>query len=203
MEKKKSNALAITGLILGILAMGGSFIPFLNNGSIILGVIGAVFAIIALIKKNSKGLTITGLVLCILAVIISFALQDSWGKELDKVSKDLDQSVKDSDGTNTDAILKNDVDVKLGQLNISTDEYGFSESSLGVTVTNKASSKQSYDIEIEAVDAAGNRIMEDYVYANDLAAGQTQEFKIFEYIEDDKIEAMKNATIKIIKVGKM
>ena len=40
------------------------------------------------------------------------------------------------------------------------------------------------------------------VYASNLAAGQTQEFKIFEFIEDEKLEAMKNATIKIVDISK-
>lgn len=203
MEKKKNTSvLAIIGLILGILALGGSFIPIINNASIIFGIIGAVLAIIPLIKKKSKGLAVVALILCVLSVIISFALQDSWGKALDNAGKEIDQSLKDSDGSNTDKILKNDVDVKLGDLKITSDEYGLTDSEMVVTVTNKAKEKESYSIHIEAVDASGNRISDDYVYANDLAAGQTQEFKIFEYIEDSKLEAMKAATFKIVDVSK-
>ena len=202
MENKDKNALAIVSLILGILAIGSSFIPIVNNASIIIGIIGIVLAVIPLIKNQSKALAIGGLVLCALAVIISFALQASWGKELDKVSKDLDQSIKDSDGSNTDKILKNDVDVKIGNFEVTTDEYGINETKVVVTVTNKAKSKASYDIHIEAVDSNGNRIEDDYVYASNLAAGQTQEVKIFGFIEDEKLEAMKNATIKIVDISK-
>lgn len=188
--------MAIASLILGILALGGSFIPFINNASIIFGIIGAILAIISLVKKKSKGMAIAGLILSVLAVIISFSLQDQWGKNLDELSNDLD-------GGNTEKILKNDVDVKLGDFQVTTDEYGFSETKLVVTVTNKAKEKKSYDIKIEAVDSDGNRILDDNVYANSLGAGQTQEFKIFEYIEDEKLEAMKKATFKIVEVSKM
>ena len=71
-----------------------------------------------------------------------------------------------------------------------------------VTVTNKSDKKQTYSIQVEAVDASGNRIMDDTVYVDGLATGQTQEFKIFEYVEDEKLEAMKNATFKIFSVSK-
>ena len=47
----------------------------------------------------------------------------------------------------------------------------------------------------------GNRIDEDYVYANDLSSGQTQNFEIFTYIEDSKIDGMKAATFKIIEAS--
>ena len=172
MEKKGTNGMGIVSLVLGILAIAGSFIPVVNNASIIIGVIGIIFGIIGLLKNKPKGLAIAGLVISLLAVIISFALQASWGKELDNTSKELDQSIKDGDGTNTDQILKNDIDVKLG------------------------------DFVVEAVDASGNRIMDDTVYVDGLATGQTQEFKIFEYVEDEKLEAMKNATFKIFSVSK-
>ena len=188
--------MAIASLILGILALGGSFIPFINNASIIFGIIGAIFAIISLIKKKSKGMAIAGLILSVLAVIISFSLQDEWSKNLDELGKDLD-------GGNTEKILKNDVDVTLGELQVVTDEYGFSETKLSVTVTNKAKEKKSYSIKIEAVDANGNRILDDTVYADSLGAGQTQEFKAFEYIEEEKLEAVKAATFKIVEVSKM
>ena len=196
MEKKNSkSALAIISLVLGIMAIGGSFIPIINNASIVFGFIGAILAIVALIKKKSKGMAIAGLILCVLSIVISFSLQDSW-------TKSLDESVKDMDGSNTDKILKNDVDVKLGDLKVTTDEYGLTNSELVVTVTNKSNEKESYSIHLEAVDEAGKRIQDDYVYANDLAAGQTQDFKTFEYIEDDKVEAMKKATIKIVDISK-
>ena len=70
-----------------------------------------------------------------------------------------------------------------------------------VTVKNITDKKKSYSFHIEAVDANGNRIDEDYVYANDLNAGQTQNFEIFTYIEDSKIDGMKAATFKIIEAS--
>ena len=70
-----------------------------------------------------------------------------------------------------------------------------------VTVKNITKNKKSYSFHIEAVDSNGQRINEDYVYVNDLAAGQSTSEKIFTYIEDEKIEAMKNAKFKIVEAS--
>ena len=98
-------------------------------------------------------------------------------------------------------ILKKDVDVNIGKLNVTTDEYGYSDSELVVTVTNKSKEKKSFTIHIEAVDNTGKRIDDDYVYANDLNSGQTQDFKIFTLVSSEKLEQMKSAEFKIIDVS--
>ncbi|MGN1374437.1 MAG: hypothetical protein ACI4XK_03960 [Bacilli bacterium] len=61
--------------------------------------------------------------------------------------------------------------------------------------------KKSFSFHIEAVDSDGKRIQEDYVYANDLSAGQTQEFETFNYVTSDKLELLKNATFKIVEAS--
>ena len=70
-----------------------------------------------------------------------------------------------------------------------------------VKVTNKTSETKSFNLHIEAVDESGARINEDYVYANDLAAGQSQSFDIFTYVSSDKLNAMQNATFKIVEAS--
>ncbi len=62
---------------------------------------------------------------------------------------------------------------------------------------------KSFTIQIEAVDNSGKRITDDYVYANDLAAGQNQDFDIFTYVSDDLIDSMKSATYKIVTVSEV
>lgn len=82
-----------------------------------------------------------------------------------------------------------------------TSEYGYSDTKLVVKVTNKSGEKKSFDITIAAVDADGTRLDTDDLYANDLAAGQSQSFNLFTYISEDKLEAMKTATFKIAKAS--
>ena len=119
------------------------------------------------------------------------------GKAIEETSKDLDKL----SGESTEEVLKKDVQITLGDLSITTDEYGFNETEMVVTVKNITKNKKSYSFHIEAVDSNGQRINEDYVYVNDLAAGQSTSEKIFTYIEDEKIEAMKNAKFKIVEAS--
>ncbi|MDA1358606.1 hypothetical protein O1R50_03170 [Glycomyces luteolus] len=70
---KQGNGFGVTALVLGIVAIAGFWIPILNIGSIIIGVIALIFAIIALAKAGSrggkgKGTGGTGLVLAVLAI---------------------------------------------------------------------------------------------------------------------------------------
>ena len=196
MKEEKKTGFSVASMVLGIIGICLSFIPIVNNVSFILGVLSVIFAIVSLVKKSGKAKAIVGLILGILSVVITLSLQNSWSKSLDDVGKDLDNMT----GDNTEEILKKDVDVNIGKLNVTTDEYGYSDSELVVTVTNKSKEKKSFTIHIEAVDNTGKRIDDDYVYANDLNSGQTQDFKIFTLVSSEKLEQMKSAEFKIIDV---
>lgn len=196
--EKKSGGLSIIALILGIIGICISFIPILNNASFFLGILATIFSIVALVKKQNKGKAIAAIILGILSIVITLSLQSSWSKSLDKASKDLD----DITGDNTTEVLKKDVEVNLGTLEIKKDEYGLIDAKMIVNVTNKSNKKASFSIQIEAVDSDNKRIDDDTVYANNLAAGQSQDFEAFTYISDDKIDAMQNATFKIAEVSK-
>lgn len=197
MKEEKKTGFSVAAMVLGIIGICLSFIPIVNNVSFILGVLSVIFAIISLVKKSGKAKAIVGLILGILSVVITLSLQNSWSKSLDDVGKDLDNMT----GDNTEEILKKDVDVNIGKLNVTTDEYGYSDSELVVTVTNKSKEKKSFTIHLEAVDNTGKRIDDDYVYANDLNSGQTQDFKIFTLVSSEKLEQMKSAEFKIIDVS--
>lgn len=197
MKEEKKTGFSVASMVLGIIGICLSFIPIVNNVSFILGVLSVIFAIVSLVKKSGKAKAIVGLILGILSVVITLSLQNSWSKSLDDVGKDLDNMT----GDNTEEILKKDVDVNIGKLNVTTDEYGYSDSELVVTVANKSKEKKSFTIHIEAVDNTGKRIDDDYVYANDLNFGQTQDFKIFTLVSSEKLEQMKSAEFKIIDVS--
>lgn len=195
METEKSG-LATAGLVLGIIGICTSFIPIINNASFVLGILSVIFGIISLVKKASKGKAIAALILGVLAVVITLSLQSSWSDSLDELSNDLDNM----SGENTEEVLKN-AEVNIGKFEVVTDEYGFTETKLTVKVTNKTDEKKSFVFEIEAVASDGSRIDVDYIYANDLAAGQSQSFDLFEYVEDEKLQDMKSATFKIIEAS--
>ena len=198
MEKdSKKSGLAIAALVLGIVGVCLSFIPIINNLAFFLGILAIIFGIIPLVKKSGKGLAIAGLVLGIAAIGITLAMQNAASKAIDEAFSDFDKA----NGEKTEDVLKDEIDVQLGELSINTDEWGLTESKMIVTVTNKTEEKKSFEIHIEAVDSNGKRINDDYVYANNLGAGQTQDFDIFTYIEDSDLEAMRNATFNIVEAS--
>ena len=196
-EKKNSSGLAAAGMVLGIIGVVLSFIPIINNIAFFIGILALIFGIIGIVKKAGKGKAIAGIVLGILSIVITLAMQSAVSDAIDETSKELDKIT----GNSTEEVLKTEANVTLGDLQISKDEYGLTDSKMVVTVKNITDKKKSYSLHIEAVDANGNRIDEDYVYANDLSAGQTQNFEIFTYIEDSKIDGMKAATFKIIEAS--
>lgn len=196
MEEKRKSGFATAGLVLGIIGICTAFIPLVNNISFILGLIGAMFGVIALIKKASKGQAIAGIVLCILAIVITVNSQKALSDSLNTWSQDVDKAI----GNSTEEVLKNDVDVELGTFQVTKNKY-ITETVLKVNVKNKTNDTKSFSIQVEAVDTNGSRIANDYIYANNLNAGQSQEFKIFEYVESDKVNLMKNATFKIVEAS--
>lgn len=196
MEEKKKSGLATAGLVLGIIGICTSFIPVINNVSFILGLMGTIFGIVALIKKASKGQAIAGIILCILTIVITINSQKTLSDSLNTWSQDLDKAA----GNSTEEVLKNDVDVQLGDFQVTKGTYT-TETVLKATVKNKTNDTKSFSIQVEAVDANGSRIANDYIYANNLNAGQSQEFKLFEYVESDKLNSMKNATFKIVEAS--
>lgn len=199
-EEKKKSGFGTASLVLGIIAISTSFIVIVNNMSFILGIIGAILGIVSLTKKASKGKAIWGIILCILAIVITLNLQQSWSNSLNELSSSLDEVSNNMSGENTDNILKNDLDVEIGTFK-ATKSYGIYDTSLTVTVKNKSSEKKSFSIHIEAVNSNGERIDDDYVYANDLSAGQSQKFEIFNLVSSDKVDSLKKATFKIVDVS--
>ena len=193
----KKSGLATAGLILGIIGAALSFIPIINNAAFVIGIFALIFGIIALIKKETKGKTIASIILGIAAISITLLMQQAASNAIDEVSKEIDKIT----GDNTEEVLNKDVDITLGNFIATTDEYGFTNTKLVVTVKNTTDSKKSYSIHIEAVDADGKRIEDDYVYANDLTAGQTQDFEIFNLVQDEKVDLLKNATFKIVEAS--
>ena len=195
MEAKKSG-LATAGLVLGIIGICTSLIPIINNASFVLGILSVIFGIISLVKKASKGKAIAALILGVLAVVITLSLQSSWSDSLDEISNDLDNM----SGKNTEEVLKN-VDVSIGNFEVVTDEYGFTETKLTVKVTNKTNEKKSFNFQIEAVASDGSRIDTDYIYATNLSSGQSQSFDLFQFISDSDLQSMKSATFNIIEAS--
>lgn len=197
MEETKKSGFSTAGLVLGIIGVCTSFIPIINNLSFIMGVLAIIFGIVALIKKAGKGKIIASIILGIIAIAVTLNSQKALSDSLETLSNDLNKA----SGGSTEEVLKNEVEVELGKLDVKKGQYGMTDTKLSVNVTNKTTETKSFSIQIEAIDSNGSRIMNDYVYANNLNAGQSQNFETFTYITSDKLEAMQGATFKIVEAS--
>jgi len=206
MKDKKTSVSAIIGLVFAILALLLSLVPIVNNFAFVLAVLGLVFGIIAAVKikkgkRGGRNVSIAAIIISVISVVLVLVSQSIYSDAVEQAGEEFNDSVERSTGDKTDEILGKEVTVELGKFKAETDEYGLSKTELPVTVTNKLDEGKSYSIQIEAVDGDGKRIVDDYVYANDLGAQQTQDFKVFEYVEDEKLESVKNAEFKIVSVS--
>lgn len=199
-EETKKSGLGTAGLVLGIIGICTSFIPIINNLSFVMGILAVIFGFIALVKQDSKGKTVTTIILGILAIVITLnaqkTLSDSLNEALDTFNSEMDTMT----GNKTEEILANNVEVTIGSFEANKQQY-MTDTKLTVNVKNKSSEAKSFSIQIEAVDGNGSRINQDTIYANNLNAGQGQDFEIFTLVSSDKVEDMKNATFKIVEVS--
>ncbi len=200
--KAPKSIAAIVGLILGIIALVLSAMPIINNFAFILGVVGLIFGIVGVVgtrdkKKLGKGMAVASVIIAALACVIVLASQAVYSAALDEAGAQLDKATGDA----TEEILGSEVDVTLGDLTMKKGSYGMVESSMPITVKNLTDESHSYQIQVEAVNASGDRITQDYAYMNDLAAGQSQTVKAFTYVSSDEYDAMKKATVKLVSVS--
>ena len=145
---------------------------------------------------------ITEIVLAIILVILSVVFATSL---FNNISNDIESNIPAIGDVfreeTTDKILEKDVDVSFGEFKVTNNGY-YSETSLDITVKNKAEEQCTYYITIEAVDANGARIDTDMIYADRLGAGQEIYLKAFEYVDQEKLNRFKNATFKVLEINK-
>lgn len=85
----KTSAMAIVGLVIGIIALVTSFIPIVNNISAIMALVGLVFAIVGIVstrkpEKSGRGIAVAGLIACVLAFIIVLVTQSLFSSAIDE-----------------------------------------------------------------------------------------------------------------------
>lgn len=150
---------------------------------------------------------ITEIVLAIILVILYVVFATSLFNNIffNNISNDIESNIPAIGDVfreeTTDKILEKDVDVSFGEFKV-TNNGDYSETSLDITVKNKAEEQCTYYITIEAVDANGARIDTDMIYADRLGAGQEIYLKAFEYVDQEKLNQFKNATFKVLEINK-
>lgn len=212
MSKKEAEinvsrpVVTVVGLVVSIVALLLSAVPIINNFAFLLALVSLVLGIVGVVKTKKgkvagRTMAIIVIVLSILAGVVVLASQSFYSNAIDNAANEVNKSLDDSTGVNTEEILDKSVTVEMGTFVVNEDQYGIVNTELPVKITNKLDEQKSFSVQIEAVDAKGNRVADDTVYANSLNAKQTQSFNAFQYVPSDKVDGLKSATFKILSVS--
>jgi hypothetical protein len=151
-------------------------------------------------KKRNTGVIIA--VICgVVAIVIAFFVVIAPILFFDKMTSNVDELMSNSSGGNTEQILDDELDVDFGAFTRDRTYSSLTVGKLPVTVHNKGSERATYNIQIEAVDANGDRIAEDTVYVANLAPSQSVTKDVFTTNSDDYYE-LTEATFKVAGISK-
>lgn len=84
-----TSAMAVTSLVLGIIAIVSSWVPIVNNFSFLLAVLGIIFGVVGLVgtlrgKRKGKGLAVAGLVLGVVSFVVVLVTQSAYSAAIDE-----------------------------------------------------------------------------------------------------------------------
>jgi len=144
---ERYKALSIISIVLGSLALLTSWIPFVNNGSAVIGVIALILGIIALLinLKRKKILSIIGTVLSILSIIVVIATQATYSSVIEHATN------HSSKGTVANTEKDTSTEKEESKKNILTVDYKDYE----------VKSVKTYNINYQNTDWAGTDIKID------------------------------------------
>lgn len=179
-NEKRQSALGITSMILGIIAIIISFVPFLNIISLPTAIIAIVFGIITVIRISvKKAFAISGIILSVLAIVIAFSITIFAINMLDKSGKELDRIAKES--------------LERTKIDVTNVELKIDENSTKVTGKIKNISgekKEVITIVVPVVDKdTGKLIIDLYGVSRNLDVNGTWDFEVVSN------QAVKNAKV--------
>lgn len=214
----KKSPFATASMVLGIIAISISFIPFINFESIVLGILALIFGIISLVKKKGFGKAVAGVSLGAISIVVAASMMIMTAKIMTKVgdrvfnvidrvlteleneenkfvAPDANKENTSKDKLNLDVLEK--LNVEFGDFEV----VGDNTSKLQVSLTNEYADMASFYLVIEAVDSKGTHICYDYIVASFLEIGEGKSFELFKYITSDKYEIMKSASFRVAEVS--
>jgi hypothetical protein len=155
-------------------------------------------------KKRNNGViiaVISGVVAIVLAFLVFVAPFILMSSSVDEMTSNSNELLNNSSGANTEKIFDDDLDVDFGTFTRDRTYSSITVGKLPVTVRNKGSERATYSIQIEAVDANGDRMAEDTVYVANLAPGQSVTNDAFTINSDNYYELTK-ATFQVAGISK-
>ena len=192
-SKNDNNPMITAGFILGIVGIVLSFIPFINFMAFVMGILALIFGVVGVNKRIGGSQAIASVVLGAITLFITIGMyvivarMAVWG--LTSTSRIFNRvaSVADSmSGKKTDKLLSASVEQTM---------------SVPVSVRNLESREMSYSIWIDAYNANGDKIASDVVRVINLDSKRVQDVDVFQYMDNETQEALKNATFKVTRVS--
>ncbi|MDR1196963.1 MAG: hypothetical protein LBL08_01665 [Candidatus Nomurabacteria bacterium] len=192
-KKSKKNSkflkyLIYVGLGIGILGLIFGLIPNLNSYGIWLAIIALAIGLLGFFHKAGKYakylLILGGAALLVSLVSVSIQNNLFWNS--------VDSRFSRQDGSMTDYLLKNDVDISFGE---------FTAEGMGMTIKNRNSERKSYGILVDAKNEAGEVITNQSIDTGGIASGAEKKITIFSITPDWQLESMKKAKFEITKVS--
>ncbi|MGQ0846376.1 MAG: CARDB domain-containing protein [Sporichthyaceae bacterium] len=195
------TGLAVTSLVLGIVAVVLCLVPIVNLFAALLAILGFVFGLVGWLgarkgKRGGRGKALAGTILAAVALVGAIGSSALYAAAVVEASESLNRSF----GGATAQVLAEDLTVEFGSYT-ATESYGIRDGSLTVTVTNKGTERQSFDFKVDAVNADGTRIATDSAYVPDLAPGQSDEITMFDFASQKDIPLLKKASFEVIEAS--
>lgn len=196
-----TSAMAITGLIVGIVGLLGSAIPILNNIAFFIALLGLIFGIVGLVgvmrgKRKGKGLAIAAVVISVIAIVVVLTTQSLYSAAIDEVTADTSFSTAKQVKLSQSSESPNSNDATDDQ----TSAYAISNVHLDTSdglfpyikgdLTNNTDSNFEYvSVEYVLYDKDGKQIDTAVDYTNGLKAGGTWSFEAAILEDADKVDS--------------
>jgi hypothetical protein len=166
-DPRKGSGLAISALVLGIIALLLCWVPFVNNFAAILAVLGLALGIPALVsarrgKRTGSGLAVASVILSVLALVGVFATQAFYGKVLDDVSDEINSSLDAAAVPESSEALEAEASA-----NAETTEAPAAALAVG-----QSGQLSEYTVTVDSVTPDGNAIVADENPFNEPPTGQ-------------------------------
>lgn len=169
---KGKSGLATAGMVLGIIAVPGAWIPFLNIISIILGVLAFIFGIIPLVKKKSVGKAVAAVVLGACAVIVGIYM-------MTVATNAVNDAVKKNDKASQQTSAENKQKLTLDEgWSIDKSSNPYATKVIGTVSNNSDKPINGYiQITFSALDASGANVGDCLANANTVDANGKWKFE--------------------------
>jgi hypothetical protein len=165
-DAPKGSGLAISALVLSIIALVLCWVPIVNNFAAILAVVGLALGIPALIsarrgKRTGSGLAVASVILSVLALVGVLATQAFYSSVIDEVTDEINNSAGDAESS---AAAEAEASANA--------EANASAAAAAVLPLGQSGELSEYTITVDSVTTNGNDIVAQENPFNDEPTGQ-------------------------------